>query len=89
MSVVVMERVVFREDRCKGCEVCIAVCPQKIIALDSRINKLGYRSAAVKDQEACTSCGLCARVCPDAVISVYRPARPAKPAPAGEGRKAS
>lgn len=85
----IMERVVFREDRCKGCEVCISVCPQDIIALSDHINKLGYRPATVADQAACTSCGLCARVCPDAVISVYRPAKPAKAAPAAEGRKVS
>ncbi len=86
----VMERVIFREDRCKGCEVCISVCPQDIIALDNRINKLGYRPAVVADQAACTSCTLCAKVCPDAVISVFRPAKPGKTAPAvAEGRKVS
>ena len=86
----VIERVVFREDRCKGCEVCISVCPQDCIVLDNHINKLGYRPATVTDQALCTSCSLCAKACPDAVISVYRPAKPGKSAPvAAEGRKVS
>lgn len=68
-----MERVVFQEDRCKACELCAHFCPQKIISLSGRINKLGYHPAAVADQDKCTSCTLCARICPDTVIEVYKP----------------
>ncbi|MCL4426613.1 MAG: 4Fe-4S binding protein [Firmicutes bacterium] len=67
-----MERVVFDEERCKGCELCTAVCPQKIVHMSDRFNSKGYRVATVTDQEMCTSCTLCARTCPDVVISVYR-----------------
>lgn len=65
-------RVVFAEDRCKACELCIAVCPQDIIRLADRINKGGYRPAFVTEQEKCTSCTACAVICPDHVISVFR-----------------
>ena len=65
-------RVTFFEDRCKGCELCIFVCPEKIIYLADRINKLGYRPATVTDQEKCISCVICARICPDVVIEVYK-----------------
>ncbi|MCL6451196.1 MAG: 4Fe-4S binding protein [Acetobacteraceae bacterium] len=67
-----MQKVVFREDRCKGCELCTAVCPQKIIHMGEGLNRQGYHPAKVDDQEKCTSCTLCARVCPDMVIEVYR-----------------
>lgn len=67
-----MQRVVFDEERCKGCELCTAVCPQKIIFMADRFNSKGYRVATVTEQEKCTSCALCARTCPDVVISVYR-----------------
>ena len=26
-------KVTFRSDRCKGCELCVTVCPKKIIAI--------------------------------------------------------
>ncbi|MGB9826736.1 MAG: 4Fe-4S dicluster domain-containing protein [Desulfofundulus sp.] len=66
-------KVVFNEDRCKGCELCTTVCPNKILALDTKkINKLGYHPVTVTDPEECIGCALCARMCPDCVIEVYR-----------------
>ncbi len=62
-------------DRCKGCELCIHVCPKHCLALDeSIVNALGYHPVRLTDAAACTSCALCARICPDAVFAVY--ARP-------------
>ncbi len=66
-------RVIFKEDICKGCSLCVSVCPTNVIFLADRINGKGYRPATVTDQENCISCGSCARICPDSVISVYRP----------------
>ncbi|MDK2784362.1 MAG: 2-oxoglutarate ferredoxin oxidoreductase subunit delta [Bacillota bacterium] len=66
-------KVVFNEDRCKGCELCTTVCPNKILTLDTKkINKLGYHPATVTNPEECIGCALCARMCPDCVIEVYR-----------------
>jgi len=63
----------FRQDRCKGCGVCMANCPQQIIAPDAaNINARGYHPARVLDESRCTGCASCAIMCPDAVISVYR-----------------
>jgi 2-oxoglutarate ferredoxin oxidoreductase subunit delta len=62
-------------DRCKGCALCIAICPKGILELDaSSVNMLGYHPVRLTDAASCTSCALCARVCPDAVFGVY--ARP-------------
>lgn len=62
-------------DRCKGCGLCIEVCPRNVLALDeSVVNVLGYHPVRLIDAAACTSDALCARVCPDAVFTVY--ARP-------------
>lgn len=59
-------------DRCKGCELCIAVCSPGVLALDPGvINRLGHRPIRAGDLSRCTSCALCARVCPDAVFTVY------------------
>ncbi len=77
-------RIVVSDVYCKGCELCVGACPQKVIALDSdRITAKGYHPATlVKD--GCTGCAICAVVCPDAAITVYREAvRPQRPVPAG------
>ena len=62
-------------DRCKGCKLCIGICPKCVLALDeSVVNALGYHPVRLTDATACTSCALCARICPDAVFTIY--ARP-------------
>jgi len=68
-------RVVFDEERCKACGLCVDVCPKKIIGLSDRLNRQGYHPATVSEQDKCTSCALCARMCPDVAIEVYKPSR--------------
>ncbi|MCX6138253.1 MAG: 4Fe-4S dicluster domain-containing protein [Ignavibacteriales bacterium] len=63
--------VVVATDVCKGCELCIAACPQDTLALSPQINRRGYRYA-VMVQDNCTGCINCALVCPDSAITVYR-----------------
>jgi len=66
-------KVTFNEDACKGCELCVSVCPVKIIELNKeKINEKGYSPAHVIDQEKCIACGSCAIMCPDSVIKVER-----------------
>lgn len=69
-------KVVFDTDRCKGCEICVLVCPRKLLSLAKERNKLGYRPAGITEEEKCTGCALCAQMCPDCVIQVYRDAGP-------------
>lgn len=65
--------VVFDDDLCKGCGLCVSVCPVDIISLDtSRINKKGYHPAAIKEMDKCIACKNCATMCPDLVITVER-----------------
>ena len=62
-------------DRCKGCELCVTVCPKGVLELDvGLVNRLGYHPVRLTDPDGCTSCAICARICPDAVFTVY--ARP-------------
>ncbi len=67
------KKVIFSEEKCKGCQLCTTVCPVKIISMSERINSHGYHPAEVKDQEACLACGQCAIICPDVVIKVMKP----------------
>ena len=57
---------------CKGCELCMAFCPPKIISLSEELNSRGYLTAVCTDPEGCTGCAVCATVCPEAAIEVYR-----------------
>ena len=64
-------------DRCKGCELCVGVCPKHVLALDTAtVNALGHHPVRLTDAAACTRCVLCARICPDSVFTVFvRPRR--------------
>lgn len=70
---IVEKRVVFNEERCKGCELCTTVCPKNIVVMADRINRQGFRPATVIKQDDCISCANCAKMCPDLVITVFKP----------------
>ncbi|MDE6879707.1 MAG: 4Fe-4S binding protein [Odoribacter sp.] len=64
--------IVVDNEKCKGCGLCVAACPTKVIDLHSEVNGKGYHYAYMKEPEACIGCTSCAMVCPDSVISVYK-----------------
>lgn len=65
-------KVTFAAERCKGCELCLAVCPKHIIVMSAATNARGYHPAIVERMDECTGCTSCARMCPDSVITVER-----------------
>ncbi|MFO8059620.1 MAG: 4Fe-4S binding protein [Bacillota bacterium] len=60
-------------ERCKGCGLCVAACPEEILRFSDRTNRAGYRTVKIIGQDECISCGLCAISCPDVAIEVFRP----------------
>lgn len=65
--------VTFNLDRCKGCGLCVSVCPKQILRIDESITNIkGYHPSSIIDQNQCIACGNCARICPDSVITVRR-----------------
>jgi 2-oxoglutarate ferredoxin oxidoreductase subunit delta len=69
----VLPEVIFEEILCKGCGLCIAICPTKILKLDTtRVNIRGYFPAIVYNLAECSGCASCAKICPDSVITVRR-----------------
>jgi len=52
------------EAYCKGCEICVQVCPRRVLALND------FRKAEVRRPEACTGCLSCEIYCPDVAICV-------------------
>lgn len=73
-------KVVFDDERCKGCEICVLVCPRKIIGLGDRRNARGYRTAVVREMDRCAGCAICAQMCPDVAIEVHKLDAPGKKA---------
>ena len=68
-----MANVTFRQDRCKGCGLCVSVCPKKILQNDmTRLNSKGYHPICCTDQTSCIGCAFCATQCPDSVITVEK-----------------
>lgn len=66
-------RVIIDQDRCKGCLLCVNICPKNVLEIDhSKINAKGYSPSSVKDIDECIVCGNCALMCPDSCISVYK-----------------
>ncbi|MDR1543733.1 MAG: 4Fe-4S binding protein [Prevotellaceae bacterium] len=64
--------VVVNEDYCKGCELCVEACPQKVLAMSPKVNSKGYHFSMMEAVENCIGCMACGMVCPDACIAVYK-----------------
>ena len=75
-------RIVVNDLLCKGCALCMTVCPKQVIQLDNeKLTPKGYHPAALVDPQGdCTGCAICAVICPDAAITVYRWVTPRVPA---------
>lgn len=62
---------------CKGCNICIYICPRKCYSRGSEISPTGYFAAVVSAPEKCYNhnrqgkliCELCVLSCPDQAIS--------------------
>ncbi len=65
--------IVINDDWCKGCELCIDVCPRpKVFAVSDQVNSKGYRRIFIDDLSQCTGCLLCELMCPDLAIIVKK-----------------
>lgn len=68
-----MAKVTFNEERCKGCKLCVSVCPKNIVLIDEeKLNLKGFHTAGVNEMEKCIGCAFCAVICPDCVIEVEK-----------------
>lgn len=71
-----MPRVIIDPDRCKGCSLCVYMCPKKVLELDKqKFNKKGYTPSVPVYPDKCIGCAICAMMCPDCAITVIKEKR--------------
>jgi len=64
-------KIIIDSERCKGCTLCVTVCPKNVISISEKANSKGYFPAQSTGPD-CTGCTNCAVICPDCAIEVYR-----------------
>lgn len=59
-------------EHCKGCGLCVSVCPKDVLSLQPGFNSQGYHPAAYSGAN-CNGCGYCFYACPEpAAVTVYK-----------------
>jgi len=56
---------------CKGCRLCVEICPAGCLRIGDEVTEAGIQPAEVVETAECTGCLQCHTVCPDAAIEVY------------------
>ncbi len=57
-------------DRCKACDICVAVCPAGVLAMVPSDKTILGATISVQTPEACIGCNDCELSCPDFAIYV-------------------
>jgi 2-oxoglutarate ferredoxin oxidoreductase subunit delta len=57
-------------ERCKGCRICVELCPQQVLQVSESTNSKGYHLPEVKPGQGdeCVHCEFCTMVCPEFAI---------------------
>lgn len=64
-----MKKMKLNLEKCKGCFLCVSVCPTKAITPSGELAESGYEVIKV-DESKCIQCGSCYRICPDCVLEI-------------------
>jgi 2-oxoglutarate ferredoxin oxidoreductase subunit delta len=57
-------------DRCKGCGLCVTVCPKNVLEISKTVNAKGYYPAYQARPQDCIMCTTCCIMCPDVAITI-------------------
>ncbi|MGB5158116.1 4Fe-4S dicluster domain-containing protein [Desulfobacterium sp. N47] len=57
-------------NKCKGCGLCVDVCPKNVLEISTDVNEKGYFPAFQARPENCVFCSTCCIMCPDVAISI-------------------
>ena len=63
------------QDRCKGCGLCVAICPKDVLELSKKVNTKGYFPVFQARPEDCIYCAMCCVMCPDVAIEITEDAK--------------
>jgi len=62
---------IFVDDKlCKGCFICINICPKGVYIPSRELNERGYHIPIPINIDKCIKCKLCEYYCPDFAIHV-------------------
>jgi len=64
-------KIVIDTERCKGCGLCVTVCPKHNIEIAPESNQSGYFPARSRNID-CTACSRCAIICPEGIIEISK-----------------
>ena len=56
--------------QCKGCGLCIMVCPKNVLEVSNTVNQKGYYPIYQARPEDCIACTACCIMCPDVAITI-------------------
>jgi len=63
-------KIVVDRKLCKGCGICVEVCPRKALKMNGVCKETGYPNPVLIGE--CIGCKLCMWFCPDQAIAVIK-----------------
>jgi len=66
-----MPRIEVNHQWCKGCYICIEVCPKEVLGKDEATFVRGFHPVVPIRPEECIVCRQCELLCPDLAIMVW------------------
>ncbi len=67
-----MAKIEIDKDKCKGCMLCVSVCPKKLIVRAKKLNAKGVCCVEFSAKGECTGCSMCALMCPEVCIEISK-----------------
>ena len=55
---------------CKGCQICVEMCPKQALKPSDKMNTKGYLLPIEDDMSRCNACRQCEILCPDFAIAI-------------------
>ncbi|MBM2813456.1 MAG: 2-ketoglutarate ferredoxin oxidoreductase subunit delta [Ignavibacteria bacterium] len=56
------------ERLCKGCDICVILCSEKVFTISKKINSNGYYVPIPSNIENCNGCLICELICPELAV---------------------
>jgi 2-oxoglutarate ferredoxin oxidoreductase subunit delta len=64
------KKIIIDDQFCKGCNLCIEICPRKVFSGGNKRSRAGYSMPQAADPGKCSVCFLCEMICPDLAVTV-------------------